>query len=559
MTVSEEKYEAIVVGGGPAGLSAAMELAKNGVQTLILERGATSGQKPITGGVLYGQTNTPYNLEHLIPDFASRAPLERPIDGYTMHAMAGDKVKEVDMRGLHEHDMKWSYSILRNPFDKWFADEVHKEARKSGGGVLTGVRVKGPLMENGQVVGVETDELDPIRADLVIAADGATSDLVRKSGMRGWMQPDRWFQGVKVVVKMPEATIEERFGLENGRGAAHLFAGDVFKGVRGGGFLYTNKDTLSIGTVFHLDALMESRIETHSLLDSLLHHSLLSKWIGDDYEELEYSAKLVPDGKKALMETPYKGRLLAVGDAAGQMLAHGPVIKGMNLGITAGILAARGYIDAKAAGKPLEAGSRYTSALRDSYVFQDMRPMRYKIMRAFLENKMMNGLMEGTLKSGLGRWFLKTGFGEKQITSMMNSPYWASAMPDIRFGYNTLPTVLADVHGTEVDRKGKYATPSLDERIAALNYATAIGKPHIRLLDNSPQASGAATWCCPVSSRESSRGCYREETVKAPGGGEKRLIALDTQPCIECGTCGVVAKTDWDTPPGGKGVAYKYG
>ncbi len=554
-----EKYEAVVVGAGPAGLATALELARNGVQTLVLERGKMPGQKPITGGVLYGQTNTPYNLDYLVPDFAKTAPVERPINEYVMHALAGDKAKAIDLRKLHEHEMKWSYSVLRTPFDQWFADIVHKEARASGGGLLTDITVKGPLIENGEIVGVETEELDPIRADVVIAADGATSEMVRQSGMRGWMKADRWFQGVKVVVKMPKSTIEERFNLTQGQGAAHLFAGDLFHGVRGGGFLYTNKDTLSIGTVFHLDALVEAKIETHKLLDGLLHHPLLSKWIGDDYEELEYSAKLVPDGKKAVMTQPHNGRMLVVGDAAGQMLAHGPVIKGMNLGISAGIMAARGFIDAKAAGKTAQAGARYEEALRDSYVYKDLRPMRYRVMRALAEGPIMNGMMEGVVKSGFGRWLLKTGFGKKRVESMMNSPFWAGAMPDIRFGYNTLPTVFAEVHGKPVDRNGKYDTPTMDARIAALNYDTAVGKPHITLLNNAPSASGAATWCCPVSSRDTSRGCYRQENVKLPGGGEKQVIALDTQPCIECGTCGVVAATEWHHPPGGKGVAYKYG
>ena len=58
-----EKYEAVVVGAGPAGLAAAAELSRNGVQTLVLERGKRAGQKSITGGILYGQTNTPYNLD----------------------------------------------------------------------------------------------------------------------------------------------------------------------------------------------------------------------------------------------------------------------------------------------------------------------------------------------------------------------------------------------------------------------------------------------------------------------------------------------------------------
>jgi electron transfer flavoprotein-quinone oxidoreductase len=554
-----EKYEAVVVGAGPAGLAAAMELSKNGVQTLVLERGKRPGTKSITGGILYGQTNTPYNLDYLLPDFATSAPVERPIQGYQMHTIAGSKAGTIDLTPLHLHHHKWSYSVLRNPFDAWFGARVHEAARKTGGGVLSEIHVKGPLLEGGEVVGVECEELDPIRADVVIAADGATSELVRKVGLRNWMPTNRWFQGVKAVVKMDPARMEQAFGLSGGQGIAHLFAGDLFEGVRGGGFLYTNKDTLSIGTVFHLDSLASTKLEPHRLLDRLLTHPVVANWIGNDYEEVEYSAKLVPDGKKAMLDQPGRGRFMAVGDAAGQMAAHGPVIKGMNLGISAGIIAARSYLDAKKAGDPRSSGERYTSAVRASYVSKETRPLRYTLLGRMAEARWMSRFLDRSTRRGLGRRILRTGWGRRRAEKMMSSPFWAGANPDIGFSYVTLPTVHAEEYGREVERMAKYDTPALDERIAHLTYDTAIGRPHIQLLDARPDASGAAVWTCPVSSPSSTRGCYRFEVVKGRDGKETKIVALDTQPCVECGTCGVVAATKWEHPPGGKGVQYRFG
>jgi electron transfer flavoprotein-quinone oxidoreductase len=57
-----------------------------------------------------------------------------------------------------------------------------------------------------------------------------------------------------------------------------------------------------------------------------------------------------------------------------------------------------------------------------------------------------------------------------------------------------------------------------------------------------------------VSARDTAGGCYRIET---PAG--KPLVVLDTQPCVECGTCALMAATKWEHPPGGKGVIYEYG
>jgi electron transfer flavoprotein-quinone oxidoreductase len=535
-----EHYEAVVVGAGPAGLAAALELAKNDVQTLILERGKTAGSKNVTGGILYGQTNTEYNLEHVVPGFEKEAPLERPIHDYLMHCMAGDKVKSLDITPLHRHDHKWSYSILRAGFDEWLAKKAHDADKKTGGGLLTGVRVTGPLLKDGRIVGVETSELEPITADLVVAADGATSELVRKAGLRGWGGSGEWFQGCKVVVRLPDARVmEDRFGLAENSGSAHLFAGDVFGGVRGGGFLYTNKDTLSIGTVFHLDSLGEKGVEPHRLMDRLLTHPMLSPWLGADAEELEYSAKLIPDGKKMSLRRPYRDNLLAVGDAAGHLQAQGPVIKGMNLGITAGILAARAHLDAKADGRPRMTGHYYTRALKNSYMQRALHPFTYKLSRLIAENDYMQDILTWMFSTPMMRRSLRQGKGTKRVERMMSSPTLAGANPDIEFGYVTLPTIVAQEAGQ--------------------TFPAANGKPHIILKDKSPEASGQAVTTCPVSARGVSIGCYREETVTTLEGRQQKIIALDVQPCIECGTCAIMAKTHWEHPVGGKGVMYRYG
>jgi electron transfer flavoprotein-quinone oxidoreductase len=171
----------------------------------------------------------------------------------------------------------------------------------------------------------------------------------------------------------------------------------------------------------------------------------------------------------------------------------------------------------------------------------------------------MSRFLDRSTRRGLGRRILRTGWGRRRAEKMMSSPFWAGANPDIGFSYVTLPTVHAEEYGREVERMAKYDTPALDERIAHLTYDTAIGRPHIQLLDARPDASGAAVWTCPVSSPSSTRGCYRFEVVKGRDGKETKIVALDTQPCVECGTCGVVAATKWEHPPGGKGVQYRFG
>lgn len=554
-----EHYEAVVVGAGPAGCAAALELAKNDVQTLVLERGTKPGAKNATGGILYGQTNTEYNLEHVLPGFEKEAPLERPVDDYLMHCVSGDKVKTLDITPLHRHHHKWSYAVLRAKLDAYLSKKTHEATREHGGGVLSNVRVTGPLWHEGRIIGVQTEELEPITADVVIAADGATSELVRGANLRGWGEQGQWFQGCKVVVKLKdERSVEERFHLAEGSGSAHLFAGDLFEGVRGGGFLYTNKDTLSIGTVFHLDSIADNGTEPHALMDRLLLHPLVQKWVGEDAEEIEYSAKLIPDGKKMALRKPHRDRLIAVGDAAGQLVAQGPVIKGMNLAISAGIIAAKAFVDAKNDGQPHQAGARYEHALRRSYIRRYLNPRLYKISRLVAENQYMQDILAWTFGTPLARRWLRKG-GDRRVERMMSSPTMASANPDIEFGYVTLPELVARETGDSINGAQVFTPRTIEARIAALDYDTAVGRPHIQLLDASPEASATAVTTCPVSARGFSHGCYRLENVVTPEGGNKELVALDVQPCIECGTCALTAKTKWTHPPGGKGVMYKQG
>ncbi|WP_135825671.1 FAD-dependent monooxygenase [Halorussus ruber] len=555
MTDEYEHYEAVVVGAGPGGAAAAAVLARNDVETLVLERGVEAGSKNVTGGLIYAEESAPYTVDGLFPEFRSEAT-ERPVTDYYLHNVAGEKVKTFDITDLHEHDTEWSDAVLRRKMDSWMADRVHEMANETGGGLLTDVRVNGLLREGGEIAGVTCDELDPIRADLVIAADGVNSELARDAGLMDWEDPEEWFQGVKAVVDVPPEVIDERFGVGDEEGEAHLFSGDLFEDVRGGGFVYTNEDSLSIGSVFHLDSIVEQEAEPHQLLDNLLTHPLMADWLEGHYDEVEYSAKLVPDSKKAAHPAPHQGRLLVVGDAAGQMQAQGPIIKGMNHAVSAGALAGEAFAEAKLRGDPDKAGELYEQKLRNEGIMGKLRPKGYQVARALGEHDAVTEMADSLLTSSVGRLGVKVAGG--LLEDLYSSPHLSQIVPDTQTPYVTLPTVIAEELGDRVTGEADYEPKDLVTRIGDLTYDTDVGNPHIELRDNSVEASGAAVYACPVSAEGFGGGCYREETVKTNGSEEKR-ISLDTQPCVECGTCAVVADTDWEHPRGGKGVEYKEG
>jgi electron transfer flavoprotein-quinone oxidoreductase len=549
-----EHYEAVVVGAGPGGAAAAARLAEQGVETLVLERGVDAGSKNVSGGLLYAEESAPYTIDDLFPGI--RDATERPVTDHYIHNIAGEKVKTFDLSGVHHDDTEWCDAVLRGSMDSWLARRVHEKCQETGGGLLTEVRVDGLLRENGEIVGVTCEELDPIRADFVVAADGVNSELARDAGLMDWEEPEEWFQGVKAVVECPD--VEERFDIDEDQGVAHLFSGDLFDGVRGGGFLYTNRETLSIGTVFHLDSIQRQRAEPHELLDALLTHPLLAQWLGDEYRELEYSAKLVPDSKKVALREPYRGRLAVVGDAAGQMQAQGPIIKGMNHAVTAGALAADAFVAQRDRSAGASAGERYADYLEEYGVMEKLRPRRYEAARTLGENGAVTGAAEAVLNSALGTVALKTPGVERALKWAYNSPLMLSVLPDTRTPYVTLPTRIAETMGTPVRKRSGVEPPSLEERIGDLTYDTDVGNPHIEVRDESWAASGTAVTACPVSAEGFGGGCYREETVQS-NGHEERVVSLDTQPCVECGTCAVVADTNWEHPSGGKGVEFEQG
>jgi electron transfer flavoprotein-quinone oxidoreductase len=553
MTDRYEHYEAVVVGAGPGGAAAAAALADRGVETLVLERGVDAGSKNVSGGLIYAEESAPYIIDALFDGFREEAA-ERPVSEYYIHNLAGEQVKTFDLNDIHHHDTEWCDAVLRRHMDSWLAERVHEKTRETGGGLLTEVRVNGLLRDDGEIVGVTCDELDPITADVIIAADGVNSELARDAGLMDWEEPDEWFQGVKAVVDMDPDVVDDRFDVAADDGVAHLFSGDLFQGVRGGGFLYTNEDSLSIGTVFHLDSLAEEAAEPHELLDALLTHPLLDQWFQGEYHEREYAAKLVPDSKKAAHPSPHRGRLLLVGDAAGQMQAQGPIIKGMNHAVSAGGLAAEAFAEAQSRGNPASAGALYERKLEDEGVMSKLRPTRYRMTRALSENDLVTRVTEGLLDSAVGRAGVRAFDG--LLERGFNSPVLLGMIPDTKTSYVTIPRVVAEELGTPIEATNDVEPPALDDRIGDLTYD--VGDPHIELQDNSWAASGTAVTACPVSARDFGGGCYREETIRS-NGGEERVVSLDTQPCVECGTCAIVADTEWDHPAGGKGVEYRDG
>ncbi|MDE1861596.1 MAG: electron transfer flavoprotein [Thaumarchaeota archaeon] len=279
-----EKYDVAIIGGGSAGLAALKRLSSLGRQAVILEAGEKVGAKSISGGILYSKkpkSGKVYNVEDVYENFLHDAPYERKITKYILHATSREKVFSIDLTAAHNYESNFGCSVLMNRLNQWFLQEAVEAAEKQGGGVVSGVHVSAIRWE-GQRTIVQTDELEEIEAKAIIAADGVNSEVAVMTGARQKFLPYQLYQGVKAIVKMPEDIMGDRFAIGQDEGAAHLFAGDVTLNHIGGGFLYTNRNTLSLGAVYHLDSLLESPSEPSDLLDAMLKNPMVGEFVKDE-------------------------------------------------------------------------------------------------------------------------------------------------------------------------------------------------------------------------------------------------------------------------------------
>ena len=239
--MTEERFDAIVVGAGPSGNAAAYTMAKAGLNVLQLERGEYPGSKNVQGAILYANA-----LEKLMPDFRDDAPLERHVIEQRIWMM--DDLSHTGMHYRSEmfnEDKPNRYTIIRAQFDRWFSRRV----RDAGATLLCETTVTELLRDTkDRVIGVRTDRHGgALLADVVILAEGVNGLIGQTSGLREELKPKDVALAVKEMHFLPEEVIESRFGLRGAEGVVIEAMGTITKGMTGTAFLYTNREFISIG------------------------------------------------------------------------------------------------------------------------------------------------------------------------------------------------------------------------------------------------------------------------------------------------------------------------
>ena len=242
-----ERVDAAIVGAGLAGLSCAYELARAGMDVLVVERGDYPGSKNVTGGRLYMNPVRKY-----LADIWDEAPFERYVATERLTMLADDSALTFELRPTSFGKKPYhSYTLMRPVFDKWLAEK----AAQKGAAIVPKYKVERLLLQDGRISGIIA-EGEEIAANVVVAADGAMSFIAEQAGLRSRHEPDHFAVGVKETIELPRRVIEERFNLHGDEGVAQLYFGSLTKGLTGGGFLYTNRESISLGIVVGIGSLM---------------------------------------------------------------------------------------------------------------------------------------------------------------------------------------------------------------------------------------------------------------------------------------------------------------
>ncbi|WP_337860722.1 FAD-dependent oxidoreductase [Ferroplasma sp.] len=347
-----------IVGGGLAGISAAITAAKNGLSVIVLERGERSGSKNVSGGRMYV-----HSLKKLLGDRFKDAPLELPIKKETFEIYTGNKKINFS---FENQDSENSYSILRSKFDAWFASE----AENLGVPVSYSTLVSGIDREESGLT-VRSDRGD-IKTPLVIESDGAAAFASRYLGIKKEKKfkmqpvknlhgnpdfmPEQFMVGVKEIVdKKPEYDY----------GEAKTILG-LSDGIKGGGFSYTNKETTSIGLTLKLDSLEGNKEKAFEIIEDFRDK------LGIEGKLLEYSAHMIPFYRFDTLPQRYAENLLVTGDAAGFLINDGFTIRGMDNAIESGRLAGEAAKKIKDSGDYSDTFI-YEQMLEDSFILKDMQ------------------------------------------------------------------------------------------------------------------------------------------------------------------------------------------
>ncbi len=546
MTRETLDVDILIVGGGPAGMSAALRLAQlqkaGGGEPLsiaVLEKSREIGAHMLSGAVL-----DPSALRELVPGFeAQGAPLKTPVHHdhvyfLTPHAKIPFPVVPPPLRN-HGH-----YIISLNEFVRWLGQQVEAE----GIDVFTGFAGPDVLMDGRTVSGVRTGDrgigrdgeqrsnFEPgvdVRARVTIFCDGVrgnlTKQLLRRLPLSVGRQPQQFAIGLKELWELPPGRVAPGTVI-------HTMGYPLRLSEFGGGFVYAMPDRqVSLGFVVGLDY-HDPLFDPHMAFNRFKQHPAIASLL-DGGTLVRYGAKALPEGGWNTIPQVFMDGALIAGDAGGFL--NSMRLKGIHLAMRTGMLAADAAFESVRAGDTSAASlQRYQARLEASPVRAELYPVR-NVHQAF-----GHGLLPGLAFSGVslvtgGAWpgDLRGEAGHERMRPLPGT---------------VTPSDLRPSNETAIDRRLTF------DKVTNVHYS---GTAHDE--DQPAHLLVHTDVCSSICGPEYGHPCIRfcpanVYEITRESDGTPRL-QINASNCVHCKTCDIMDPYQvitWVPPEGGGGPPY---
>jgi electron-transferring-flavoprotein dehydrogenase len=543
----------LIVGAGPAGLSAAHKLGQllsehpdvTRPEILFMDKGAYVGAHSLSGAIL-----DPRGLAELIPNYVDKgAPLESPVtaDSFYFLTQHGAFKAPINPPPLNNHG---NYVISLNKFTGWLAQQVEG----LGVDIYAGMAGYDLIVEEGRVIGVQTVDMgldkdgtpkanfEPgsiIKAKVTVLCEGVHGSLTRHAfekipELLKDREPQSYLTGVKEVWEVPEGRIEAGTVI-------HTLGWPQPSYEYGGGWIYGMGDRLvSVGFCVGLDSpdptndphLRFQRYKTHKVVRQILEGGTM----------LHYGAKTMPvAGYYAVPKLCHEGLLLG-GDSAGMLNAER--LKGIHLAIKSGIMLGETLFDAAKSGDYSTATlAKYSERFEQSWAKKELYGSRN--FHAGFRGGVWAGLIHGGLQMITGgRGLFERRKHERDHTYMLKKVDFAKRFgreprkADFKFDNQYTFDKLTDVYrsGTKHEEHQPSHLVIADYDICNNRCTEEYGNP--------------CQHFCPAS-------VYN--MVDDPARPGKLKLELTPSNCVHCKTCDIADPYQvirWVTPQGGEGPNY---
>ena len=313
-----KSFDVAIIGSGPAGASAAFELSKSGISTVIIEKETLPRYKTCGGGLVFrGLKIMPFDISSVV---------EKKF--YSMDIYFSQKHPRITTK----REEPIVSMVMRDAFDNLIVEK----AKNNGVTLLQNHKVLDITFGDRQTIHTTEGDID---AKFIIAADGALSPIAK---IAGWKETRTIIPALEYEVEVPVADFER---------LSHNARFDIDAIPYGYGWCFPKKNHLSIG--------IATIVKTNKKIN-------LKQYYADYLKTLGISEILNEEGHGFVIPvTPrtdsfVQKNVFLTGDSAG--FADPLVAEGISNSILSGIQAAQAIIESNLDSE--KAATLYTEKLQ---------------------------------------------------------------------------------------------------------------------------------------------------------------------------------------------------